>query len=71
MPLFRGGQKIPVDGHDKEDSGCGDDDFRGHLHSPPQILARLSRSELETTETELKAIAAEAIMGFRSSPARG
>ena len=33
--------------------------------------ARRSRSELVTTETELKAIAAEAIMGFSRTPKIG
>ena len=37
----------------------------------PQILARRRRSELDTPETELKAIAAEAIMGLRRRPKKG
>jgi hypothetical protein len=34
-------------------------------------LNRLSRSELLTTDTELMAMAAEAIMGFRRIPQKG
>lgn len=37
----------------------------------PQIFARRSRRELETTETELKAMASEAMTGLSSTPKKG
>ena len=70
--LFFGQEKIPIDEDDEGQAGDRDNHFSHHF-PPPEASSfiRFSRSELETTDTELKAIAAEARMGLRRMPKNG
>jgi len=58
--------------HDQQDADVADDVVQGVIHAVgPHSWARRSRSALEMTETELKLIAAAAIIGLSSKPVKG
>ena len=65
-------KEIPVDPQDEPKAGQADQNFRRHHPpSPDASFARRSRSELDTTETELKAMAREAMIGLSRMPKKG
>ena len=70
-PSFRK-QKIPVN-QENEDQASGSHQQFLHLYLSSRFPNSIRRSlrELETTETELKAMAAEASIGSRSIPKKG
>jgi len=65
-------EKVEVDQDDQGQAGQGHQD---PVHQPllreRSSRTRLKRSEFVTTETELKAMAAEAIMGLSRTPNKG
>ena len=67
-----GEEEIPVDEDDEAEAADGHNYLGQHLYPPHgRNLNRRRRRELETTETELKAMAAEAMIGLRRSPKNG
>lgn len=73
LMIFRlGKEKVPIHPDNQQNPGQSYNQFAKHQTSSlSSIFALRNRRELETTDTELKAMATEAIIGLSRMPKKG